>query len=386
MKIDVLKEARAIEEELIRNRRHLHAHAEVGFELDKTVAFVYETLTSYGLSPRYLTPHGVTATVGKGRPVVLLRADMDALPGTERSAVDFRSEENMHMCGHDMHTAMLLGAAKLLKAHEAELEGTVKFVFQPAEELLMGARSLIDAGLLENPEPDAAFMIHVNTLDEPALYLKSGVMTTSNNNFRITVRGKSAHGAMPELGIDATYVGAKIVTALPAIVAREIPFAHSAVVTTGHFVAGDSPNSIPDTAVIEGTIRSFDEEIHAFVRKRVIEIAKSVAHTYRAEAEVEILSEAKVVKNDPALADLAREAAIAAGIDVREAKAVQASEDFSFIASRVPSVMMMLGVKPDSGEVYPLHNPHAVFNETSMKIGVAALAAIAVAFLQTWKK
>lgn len=386
MTIDYLREATAIEDELILSRRHLHAHAEVGFDLDKTVRFVYETLASYGLEPAYLTQYGVTATVGKGRPVVLLRADMDALPGTELSAVDFRSEENMHMCGHDMHTAMLLGAAKVLKAHEAELEGTVKFVFQPAEELLTGARSLIDAGLLEHPEPDAAFMIHVNTLDEPALYIKPGVMTTTNNNFRITVRGKSAHGAMPELGIDATYVGAKIVTALPGIVAREIPFANSAVVTTGHFVAGDSPNSIPDTAVIEGTIRSFDEEIHAFVKKRVIEISESVAHTYRAEAEVEILSEAKVVKNDPALTDLAREAALDAGIDVREAKAVQASEDFSFIASRVPSVMMMLGVKPESGEVYPLHNAHAVFNESSMKIGVAALSAIAVGFLQTRKK
>ena len=383
MTIDYFREAKGIEEELILSRRHLHAHAEVGFELDETVAFVYETLASYGLEPQYLTEHGITATVGKGSPVVLLRADMDALPGTEVSAVDFRSEENMHMCGHDMHTAMLLGAAKILKAHEAELKGTVKFVFQPAEELLTGARSLIDAGLLEHPEPDAAFMIHVNTPDEPALYLKAGVMTTSNNNFRITVRGKSAHGAMPELGIDATYVGAKIVTALPAIVAREIPFADSAVVTTGHFVAGDAPNSIPDTAVIEGTIRSFDEEIHAFVRKRVVEIAESVARTYRAEANVEILSEAKVVKNDPALTDLAREAALAAGIEVREAKAVQASEDFSFIASRVPSVMMMLGVKPDTGEVYPLHNPHAVFNESSMKLGVAALSAIAVRFLQT---
>lgn len=383
MTIDYLREAKAIEDELILSRRHLHAHAEVGFELDETVQFVYKTLASYGLEPQYLTEHGVTATVGKGSPVVLLRADMDALPGTEVSAVDFRSEKNMHMCGHDMHTAMLLGAAKILKAHEAELKGTVKFVFQPAEELLTGARSLIDAGLLEHPEPDAAFMIHVNTLDEPALYIKPVVMTTSNNNFRITVRGKSAHGAMPELGIDATYVGAKIVTALPAIVAREIPFADSAVVTTGHFVAGDAPNSIPDTAVIEGTIRSFDEEIHAFVRKRVVEIAESVARTYRAEANVEILSEAKVVKNDPALTDLAREAALAAGIEVREAKAVQASEDFSFIASRVPSVMMMLGVKPDTGEVYPLHNPHAVFNESSMKLGVAALAAIAVRFLQT---
>ena len=367
MTIDYLREATAIEAELILSRRHLHAHAEVGFELDKTVAFVYETLASYGLEPAYLTEHGVTATVGKGRPVVLLRADMDALPGTERSDVDFRSEENMHMCGHDMHTAMLLGTAKVLKAHEAELEGTVKFVFQPAEELLTGAR----------------FMIHVNTMDEPGLYLKPGVMTTTNNNFRITVRGKSAHGAMPELGIDATYVGAQIVTALPGIVAREIPFANSAVVTTGHFVAGDSPNSIPDTAVIEGTIRSFDEEIHAFVKKRVIEISESVARTHRAEAEVEILSEAKVVKNDPVLTDLARKAALSAGIDVREAKAVQASEDFSFIASRVPSVMMMLGVKPESGEVYPLHNAHAVFNESSLKIGVAALSAIAVTFLQS---
>lgn len=378
MRFDFLSEAEEIKGELIENRRHIHAHAETGFDVDDTVAFVKKKLIDYGLTPQSLTEKGVVATVGKGEAVILFRADMDALPGEELADVDFRSDNNMHMCGHDMHTAMLLGAAKLLKRHESELKGTVKLVFQPAEEILKGALSLMEAGLLENPAPEAAFMIHVNTVDEPALYVKPGIMTTTNNNFRITVTGKAAHGAMPELGVDSTYVGAKIVTALPEIVAREIPFANSAVITTGHFEAGDSPNSIPDRAIIEGTIRSFDSEVHEFVRNRVIHMAKSVAKTYRAEAEVEILSEAKIVNNDPDLAKLAWNAAEFAGIDVREGNPVQASEDFSHIAARVPSLMMMLGVKPESGEVYPLHNPRAVFNESSMKLGVAAFCAIAV--------
>lgn len=373
-----LKEAESIERELIANRRYIHAHAETGFDVAGTVAFVKEKLEEYGLQPKLVTDKGVVATIGNGEPVILFRADMDALPGEELANVDFRSEKNMHMCGHDMHTTMLLGVAKILKRHESELKGTVKLVFQPAEEILKGALSLIKAGLLEDPAPEAAFMIHVNTVDEPALYIKPGIMTTTNNNFRITVKGKAAHGAMPELGIDATYVGAKIVTALPEIVAREIPFANSAVITTGHFEAGDSPNSIPDRAIIEGTIRSFDSEVHDYVRNRVIDMAKSVAKTYRAEAEVEILSEAKIVNNDPKLAKLAWNAAESAGIDVREGNPVQASEDFSHIAARVPSVMMMLGVKPESGEVYPLHNPRAVFNESSMTLGVAAFCAIAV--------
>lgn len=372
-----LDQAKSIEKDIVAWRRHIHANAEVGFCVENTAAFVEEKLKAFGYAPYRLAKVGVVATVGEGEPVILFRADMDAIPGKEASGVDFQSEENMHMCGHDMHTAMLLGAAKLLKAHESELNGTVKLVFQPAEELLAGAKALIDAGLLKNPAPEAAFMIHVNTMDAPALYIKPGIMSTTNNNFRITVRGKSAHGAMPQLGVDATYIGAAIVTALPEIIAREVAFDRSAVITTGHFEAGDAPNSIPDVAVIEGTLRSFSEDTHAFVKKRLVEVAKSVAETYRGTAEVEFLSEAYIVNNDPKLVALAKEAAENAGIPVREAEPVQASEDFSYIAKELPTAMMMLGVKPESGEVYPLHNQHAIFNEDSMVYGVSTFCAIA---------
>lgn len=372
-----LDEAKVIEKDIIAWRRHIHAHAEVGFCVKNTAAFVEEKLKAFGYAPQRLAEVGVVATVGEGEPVILFRADMDAIPGREASGVSFQSEENMHMCGHDMHTAMLLGAAKLLKAHESELKGTVKLVFQPAEELLAGAKSLIDAGLLENPAPEAAFMIHVNTMDAPALYIKPGIMTTTNNNFRITVKGKSAHGAMPQLGVDATYIGAAIVMALPEIVAREVAFDRSAVITTGHFEAGDAPNSIPDEAIIEGTLRSFNEDTHAYVKKRLVEVTKGVAETYRGAAEVEFLSEAYIVNNDPELAAFVRKAAEAAGIPVKEGEAVQASEDFSYIAREIPTAMMMLGVKPNAGEVYPLHNQHAVFNEDSMVYGVSTFCAIA---------
>lgn len=372
-----LDEAKVIEKDIVAWRRHIHAHAEVGFCVENTAAFVEEKLKAFGYAPQRLAEVGVVATVGEGEPVILLRADMDAIPGKEASGVSFQSEENMHMCGHDMHTAMLLGAAKLLKAHESELKGTVKLVFQPAEELLAGAKSLIDAGLLENPAPEAAFMIHVNTMDAPALYIKPGIMTTTNNNFRITVKGKSAHGAMPQLGVDATYIGAAIVMALPEIVAREVAFDRSAVITTGHFEAGDAPNSIPDVAIIEGTLRSFNEDTHGYVKKRLVEVAKGVAETYRGAAEVEFLSEAYIVNNDPDLAAFVGKAAEAAGIPVKEGEAVQASEDFSYIAREIPTAMMMLGVKPDDGEVYPLHNQHAVFNEDSMVYGVSTFCAIA---------
>lgn len=261
---------------------------------------------------------------------------MDAIPGKEASGVSFQSEENMHMCGHDMHTAMLLGATKLLKAHESELKGTVKLVFQPAEELLAGAKSLIDAGLLENPAPEAAFMIHVNTMDAPALYIKPGIMTTTNNNFRITVKGKSAHGAMPQLGVDATYIGAAIVMALPEIVAREVAFDRSAVITTGHFEAGDAPNSIPDVAIIEGTLRSFNEDTHGYVKKRLVEVAKGVAETYRGAADVEFLSEAYIVNNDPELVAFVGKAAEAAGIPVKKARPCRRRKTSPTLRERFP--------------------------------------------------
>lgn len=386
--MDIYKRAKELQDELVAIRRHIHENPEVGFELPKTVAFVKEKLIEYGYSPRDIGNHGVTTTIGSGGKVFMIRGDMDALLMPEETGLCFASKTNgvAHMCGHDMHTTMVLGAAKLLKEMEGKLKGTVKFLFQPAEELLTGARNMIEAGIMENPKVDAAIMCHVDTMAEPGVYIKTGEMATANNNFRITVTGKGAHGAMPEMGIDTTLVGAHIVIGLQTLVSREISFKKSAALTTGHFEAGKAPNIIPETALIEGTMRTFSPEVQTYIKKRLPELVESIAKTYRATAKVEYLSDVSVTINNEEFTNEIRgyiEELAEGNFDVHEASAVTASEDFSFYASRVPALMMMLGVKDPSGHgPYPLHNPKTVFDEGQMHIGSACFAAAAIRWLE----
>ena len=371
--------------EIIRHRRSIHGFAETGFDLPQTSDYVFETLRTYGYEPVRLIEHGIVCTVGQGRPVMLLRADMDALPMEEESGLPFAAKNgNAHTCGHDMHTAMLLGAAKILKERETELKGTVKLVFQPAEELLIGGKAMVEAGLLENPKPDAALMFHVDTQSPVAVYIKEGTMTTGSNNYRITVSGKGAHGAMPENGVDPVYIGAQIVLGLQELVTREIEFRNGAVVTTGHFRGGSAPNIIPETALLEGTLRSWSPEIQAHLKKRVPEVAQGLARTYRGDAEVEFLSDVAAVVNEPVLTRKVRsylEAMAGDTFEVREAEAVTASEDFAYISTRVPAVMMMLGAAIPGKEALPLHNPKVLFNEDALPIGTACLVESAMRYL-----
>ena len=279
---------------------------------------------------------------------------------------------------------MLLGAAKILKEREDELQGTVKLVFQPAEELLIGAKAMVDAGLLADPKPDAAVMIHVDTKSPLGIYLKSGIMTSGSNNYRIRIEGKGSHGAMPENGVDPIYIGAQIVLGLQALVSREVGFRDGAVVTTGHFEGGTAPNVIPDTALIEGTMRSFNPEVQAYLKTRIPELVSAIASSYRGHAEVEYLSDVQAVINEPLLTRQVQgylNELSQGQFAVRPTEPVTASEDFAFISTRVPSVMMMLGAEVDEGESYPLHNAKAVFNEEALPIGSAALAQIAFRYL-----
>ena len=268
--MDFWKRAQELKDETTQNRRRIHQNAEVGLNLPNTKAFVTEKLHEYGLKPTECG-HGVTATLGKPGKTLLLRADMDALPMPEESGEPFAcpTGETAHACGHDMHTAMLLTAAKMLKENEDALCGTVKLMFQPAEETFEGARDMLENGLLENPPVDAALAYHVAAGKSPVgfvMYNDSGVMMASVDGFEITVHGRGSHGANPNLAIDPINVGVHIHLALQELIARESDPTKTCVLTIGQFMAGTAANIIPDTAVLRGTIRTNDKKARRIAR------------------------------------------------------------------------------------------------------------------------
>ena len=291
-KEQILQEAKALQEEIKSHRLWLHTHAETGFDLTETKPYVKSALTEMGYAVHECGKAGLVTTVGKpGGKVILLRADMDALPIAEEADVDFACKNGrMHACGHDMHTAMLLGAAKILKAHESELGGTVKLMFQPAEEIFEGSKDMIASGVLENPRPDAALMIHVAAgMPLPAgtvVVSAPGVSAPAADYFTIRVHGKGCHGSAPQNGIDPLTAAAHILIALQEIHARELSASDEAVLTIGTFHAGEAGNVIPDTATMGGTIRTYDEKTRAYLKERMTAIAQSIAEAFRASAEV----------------------------------------------------------------------------------------------------
>lgn len=380
-----------LKEETIANRRYLHQHAEVGLDLPETKAYVMAKLREYGLEPKECGA-GVTATLGKPGKVLLLRADMDALPMPEESGELFacQTDNRNHACGHDFHAAMLLTAAKLLKEKEAELEGTVKFMFQPAEETFEGSRNMIEHGILENPKVDAAMACHVAAGKVPAglvMYNGSGVMMSSVDGFKITIHGKGAHGASPQTSIDPINVGMHIYLAFQELIARESNPNHACVLTIGQFSAGSAPNIIPETAVLQGTIRTNDKEARELLVRRMRQVAEGEAAVFGASVEIEMLSEVCPLICDPALTDemvgFVKELPIP-GLTLYPGASANASEDFALIAERVPSVFLYLGAGYlDERGNYGAHNPKVVFNEDVCPIGVASMVHCAVQWLKT---
>ncbi|WFF72938.1 M20 family metallopeptidase [Proteiniclasticum sp. QWL-01] len=385
--MSIYEQATALAEDIIRDRRKIHSQPELGFETVQTAAYVMERLKEMGYEPTQISRNSVVATVGQGGKTILLRADMDALPMTELTGLDFASTNgNSHSCGHDAHTAMLLGAARLLKDQESSLKGTVKLMFQPAEELLTGAKEMIDAGVLKNPDVDCAMMCHVNSTAPRGVYIGSGPGTTASYNFRITVKGNGCHGAMPETGVDPVLTGAHILIGLQEILSREVSFPKGAVLTMGHFKAGSAPNIIPGEAILEGTMRTFDSETQAYVMTRISEIAAQIARTYRCEATVEDLSAVPVSLNDPQFtSDVIRYIEEIRGNEFEVYPAVPAtgSEDFAWISQEVPSCMFSLSAPVEGSEIlYPLHHPKMVLDESAFPIGSAIFAKCAIQWLE----
>lgn len=383
--------ALSLKEELIQHRRNLHKNAEVGLHLPKTKQYVMETLTKYGLSPQSCG-EGVTALVGKGQPVILLRADMDALPMPEESGLAFScpTGEQAHCCGHDLHAAMLLTAAKLLKENESALKGTVKLMFQPAEETFEGALNMIDHGVLESPRPDAAMAYHVSAgkiLPGTFMYNDSrDAVLFSMDGFTITIKGRGAHGAFPHLSIDPINIGVHIHLALQELIARECSPQSSCLVTVGQFSAGSAPNIIPETAVIRGTIRSNNAEARKFLVRHVQEVAEGTAAVYGGTATVEMTGGVPPLLCDPQLTremtGYMRDLPIPGWTGCSGFSAA-ASEDFAFISTEIPSTYIHLcaGFEDERGHA-SAHNPKVQFNEDILPIGAACMAHCATEWLK----
>lgn len=402
---ELLTEAKAYEKEMIETRHFLHQNPGTGFEIETTIEYVEKKLKEIGISPKRCGKAGLTATLGKGEKVFLLRADMDALPVKEEAQVPFASTNGkMHACGHDMHTSMLLGAARLLKAHEDELDGVVKLDFQPAEELFEGAKDMIEAGLLEEPKVDAALMIHVSAAMPmkagSVIVCSEGVSAPAADCFTIKVQGKGCHGSMPDQGIDPISISAHIVTALHEIHARELNLSDESVLTIGSINGGIADNVIPDSVEMSGTIRTYNEETRSFIKERMVEICENVADTFRGKAMVSFVRECPTLLNDASLSDcatrytkelLGEEAAFHAGqlLEMSGGKPSKAggSEDFAYVSHEVPSIMLALAAgEPDKGYCYPQHHPKVMFDESVLATGSTVYAYNVMRWLEEHKQ
>ena len=391
----ILERAKEIKDELLEIRRHIHENPEVGDSLPKTKTFVMDKLKEFGYEPYEICESGIVATISGNKPgkTILLRADMDALPVKEQTGLEFHSTNcNMHACGHDMHTTMLLGGAKLLREFQDEIEGTVKLVFQPNEEGFKGAKRMLEAGVLENPKVDAAIALHVHS-GTPTNTILYGLDTSIAGciRFKITVHGTQCHGAMPELGVDSINIAAHIYFALQEIVSREISATESAVVTIGRFSGGEAANIIPEEVIMEGTIRTLNRELGDFIFKRMDEIVTSTAKLFRGEAKLEEESSVPPLKND---VDLANSIASYMKQIVGEQQVISfrgggmGSEDFASYAYEVPSAYFMLGAgakNEDPAYGMPMHHPKVIFNEDILTTGAAIHAFGAINWLKDHK-
>lgn len=391
--MDYLKRSEELFEETVENRRHLHQMPELGLELPETTAFIMEKLTEMGYDPKPCGG-GVVACVGKtGGKTVLLRGDVDALPMKEESGLPFASQrENAHTCGHDIHGAMLLTAAKMLKENEAALDGMVKLMFQSGEEPLTGARSMIADGLLQDPRPDVALGYHVVAGTMPMglfVYNREGTLMNSSDNFIIDIQGKGGHGAYPDACIDPINIAAHMILALESVVAREIKSTQASVLTIGKVTAGDAPNIIPDQAQLQGTLRCDSEKERKFILQRLSEVVDAVAKMYRGSATITMLAGTPPLICDPQSVDdfvgYMRELDVPGQCEHVGMHAAS-SEDFSAVLSEIPGAYMFLSAGfTDGRETYNQHHPKVEFNEEVMKSGAAYLAHCATRWLEEHK-
>jgi len=373
---------------VIADRRHLHEHPELGFQEFATAQFVADRLAALGIEDirRGINVTGVTGIVRgtgtgpKADEVILLRADMDALPITEETGTEYASQNDgvMHACGHDAHTAILLGVARILTERRAEFAGTVKLLFQPAEELPPGgAKGMIEQGVLENPHVDSVFALHMaNALPVGQVSVAGGPVMAGGDLFEIVIQGKGGHAARPQAAIDPVTIGSEIVNAMQTVVSRSVNPMERAVLSITFFKAGDAFNVIPDVARIGGTVRWFSMEVAALVEERMIAIATQIGEAHGADVTITFPRGYPPTINDDASAAIVREAAIkVVGEDgVITSKPVMGGEDFSRFLLERPGAFFNIGsMNEEKGLVWGHHHPKFDIDEESLGIGVATM-------------
>ena len=380
---------------LVADRRHLHEHPELGMQETETARFVAARLRQLGLDDIQtgIANTGITALIrgmnsegpGAGK-TVLLRADMDALPILEENDVEYRSQNPgvMHACGHDAHTTMLMGTARILMGRRDQFAGTVKVLFQPAEEGPGGAEPMIAEGVMENPRVDAAFGIHVaGDLPVGQVKVASGPRSAAADSLHLIIQGTGAHGAAPHKGIDPIVIGAEIITALQTIVSRNVDPLERAVITVGALHAGIAPNVIPDTAELRATIRSFKPEVRDLLARRIPEVCEGIAEAMGGSVTVTYRFGYPPLVNNVEMAGLVKRAAtdVLGAENVHEATPGMGAEDMAYFLNLVPGCFYNVGVRNEArGIVWGAHHPKFDLDEDSLGVGVKVMTSVVMRY------
>jgi len=398
------EDVKAIESKVIEWRRHFHQNPELSNREFKTAEKIAEHLKSLGLEVQTGIAHtGVVGILKGEKPgkILALRADIDGLPVPERADLPFKSTAKgefngeevpvMHACGHDTHIAILMGVAEIMSKNTDKIKGTIKFIFQPAEEGAPsgeegGAKLMVKEGVLKNPDVDAIFGLHIGS-GQPVntIGYKPGGAMAAVNSFEINVKGKQTHGSMPWGGIDPIMVSAKIIDGLQTLVSREMPLTEEAVVLSiGKISSGVRSNIIPESAQMVGTLRTLDTEMQSHIHKRMREMVRDIAKAYRAEATIDIDEGYPITYNDPTLTSkMLPSLEKAAGKDnVILMKAITGAEDFSFFQKEIPGVYFFLGgMTPGNTQPFPHHTPDFFIDESGMLLGVKTFIQMSIDYL-----
>lgn len=363
MQKTILFEAKAIEDELIAHRRHLHQNPELGFDLPETTAYVMQQLREYGYAPKTVGKAGISAVIGPdGGKTFLIRGDMDALPMKEETGLPFSSiNGKMHACGHDFHTAAVFGAALLLQERKEELQGNVKILFQPAEESSHGAETVLETGVFS--DVTAIFGLHTAAyLPVGTLGIRAGSVMAAVDRFELNITGTGCHGGHPDEGVDTILVAASVIQAFQSIVGRNLNPFHTGVVSVTRINGGNTWNVIPDKVELEGTVRSMEKDDRIFIEKRMREIAEHTAAAYGANAELLWYPGPPATVNEKAWSAFAQKVAEESGFEVVPQRNSTGGEDFAFYLEKIPGCFINVG----TGVGYPNHHPKFYADEAAL--------------------
>jgi amidohydrolase len=385
----IVEKVESIFPEIQSNRRHIHQNPELSFQEFETAKFIHEKLSEMGIDYKIHIETGTSAVIGSGKRCVALRADIDALPIGEQTDLDFASKTQsvMHACGHDMHTAMLLGAARILKDMENDIPGKIKLIFQPGEEKLPGgAKLMIEDGVLENPSPEAIFGQHVFPGASVGIVSTSaGAVMAAPDELYITIKGKSTHAAQPHSGNDPIVCAANLISYYQTIISRQKDPIKHAVISITSIHGGESTNIIPDEVKLMGTIRSFDADLRKDLHKLIREETVKLCSVYGCTVEVDLKVGYPAVMNDNEMAEITKNTVIELfGEDAfKTFQPKMWGEDFSFYGEKIPSCFWFTGVRsPELNSMPALHNSGMSPDEKAMIYGTSMLVAVALNYLK----